>query len=90
MGRFIWLFCEMLFLPQKHPNVSMRKKDDTVHVRKVSKDTIYEFELVVGDTKVGGIRESAERNDSLGYSPLITPSYPIPPRRRVLEGGGGV
>ncbi|EYE99233.1 uncharacterized protein EURHEDRAFT_374292 [Aspergillus ruber CBS 135680] len=60
-------------------------KQATVHVRQASKESIYIWELLVGDVKVADIRESKERNGSLGCAPQTNTWYPKPPKRRVLD-----
>lgn len=60
-------------------------KQTTVHVRQVSKESIYVWEMLVGDVKVADIRESTEKNDSLGCAPQTNTWYPKPPKRRVLD-----
>lgn len=62
-----------------------QEKCTTVHVRQVSKESIYVWEMVVGDSKVADIRENTERNDSLGCAPQPNTWYPKPPKRRVLD-----
>lgn len=60
-------------------------KQATVHVRQVSKESIYVWEMVMGDVKVADIRESTERNDSLGCAPQTNTWFPKPPKRRILD-----
>ena len=43
------------------------------------------WEMLVGDVKVVDIRESTEKNNSLGCAPQQNTWYPKPPKRRVLD-----
>lgn len=60
-------------------------KQATVHVRQVSKESIYIWEMLVGEIKVADIRESTVKNDSLGSAPRQYTWYHKPPKRRVLD-----
>lgn len=60
-------------------------KQATVHVRQVSKESIYIWEMLVGEIKVADIRESTVKNDSLGSAPRQYTWYPKPPKRRILD-----
>ncbi|ODM14440.1 hypothetical protein SI65_10175 [Aspergillus cristatus] len=51
----------------------------------VSKESIYIWEMLVGDVKVADIRESTVKNDSLGCAPQQNTWYPKPPKRRALD-----